>query len=96
MPRSNRERCDHRAVAAATHNPVLILLFDRLDDIMRRDPWSELKHQTRMTADGAERDIREHLAVLSAIEARDQEAAGKAMSRHLRSVEKDLVAEVVG
>lgn len=85
----------HVAVAAATHNPVLIMLFDGLENIMRRAPWSELKHRTRMTSEGSERDVREHAAVLRAIERQDGSAAGRAMRKHLCSVEDDLLAEVV-
>lgn len=86
----------HVGVAAATHNPVLILLFDRLADIMRRAPWSELKHQTRISSSGGERDVREHTAVLRAIERQDAAAASRSMQRHLSSVERDLLAEVGG
>jgi GntR family transcriptional repressor for pyruvate dehydrogenase complex len=86
----------HVAVAAATHNPVLMLMFERLEEIMRRAPWSELKQQTRVSSEGGERDIREHQAVLTAIGKHDETAAARAMREHLHSVEQDLLAEVVG
>jgi GntR family transcriptional repressor for pyruvate dehydrogenase complex len=84
----------HVAVAAATHNPVLLLLLERLVEIMRRRPWSDLKHATREDPAGARRDVREHRAVLAAIERGEAPAAARAMREHLASVERDLLAEV--
>lgn len=85
----------HVAVARATHNPVMLILVERLAEIMRRPPWSDLKHATRENdADGAERDVQEHHAVLVAIEQRDGVAAEAAMHAHLASVERDLLDQV--
>jgi GntR family transcriptional repressor for pyruvate dehydrogenase complex len=84
----------HLAVAGATHNPVLVILMERLAVIMRRRPWSDFKHRTRRTAAGTRRDVAEHRAVLEAIAAGDGQAASRAMGRHLLSVERDLLAEI--
>ncbi len=84
----------HLAVAGATHNPVLVILVERLAVIMRRRPWSDFKHRTRRTAAGTRRDVAEHRAVLEAIAAGDGQAASRAMGRHLLSVERDLLAEI--
>lgn len=84
----------HLAVAGASHNPVLVLLVERLAEIMRRRAWSDLKQRTRLTAAGTRRDVAEHGAVLDAIAAADGQAASRAMCRHLVSVERDLLAEI--
>lgn len=84
----------HLAVAGATRNPVLLLLVERLVTIMRRSPWAELKQASRESPDGAVRDVREHRAVLTAIERGDGAAAARAMRAHLRSVECDLLEQV--
>lgn len=84
----------HLAVAGATHNPVLLLLVERLVEIMRRRPWSELKHRSREDPSGVARDLRQHRAVLSAIERGAGEAAARAMRTHLAAVERDLLAQV--
>jgi GntR family transcriptional repressor for pyruvate dehydrogenase complex len=84
----------HLAVAEATHNPVLVLLVERLVEIMRRSPWVDLKHASRETPGGALRDVREHRAVFDAIERGDAPAASRKMRAHLRSVERDLLEQV--
>lgn len=84
----------HLAVAGAAGNPVLLLLVERLVAIMRRSPWSDLKHASRLEPEGALRDVREHRAVLDAIAARDADGAERAMLDHLASVERDLHAQV--
>jgi GntR family transcriptional repressor for pyruvate dehydrogenase complex len=84
----------HLAVAGATRNPVLLLLLERLVEIMRRRPWSELKHRTRAEPGSAAQDVREHRAVLSAIARGDGGRAARAMAKHLSSVERDLLAEI--
>lgn len=84
----------HLSIAGATHNPVLVLLVERLAEIMRRRPWSDFKHATREEPAGGERDVREHRAVLAALERADPAGAARAMREHLASVERDLLAEV--
>jgi GntR family transcriptional repressor for pyruvate dehydrogenase complex len=84
----------HLAVAAATHNQVLLLLVERLVEIMRRSPWADLKHRSREDESGLARDIRQHRAILEAIERRDGPGAARAMRTHLAAVERDLLAQV--
>lgn len=84
----------HLAVAGATHNPVLVLLVERLVEIMRRSPWVDLKQASRESPVGARRDVRQHRAVFAAIERGDGSAAARTMRAHLRSVERDLLEQV--
>jgi GntR family transcriptional repressor for pyruvate dehydrogenase complex len=84
----------HLAIAGATHNPVLVLLVERLAEIMRRRAWSDLKQRTRLTPADAHRDVVEHTGVLDAVAAGDGPAARRAMRKHLSSVEQDLLAEI--
>ena len=84
----------HLAVAAATHNQVLLLLVERLVEIMRRSPWADLKHRSREDESGLARDIRQHRAILEAIERRDGPGGSRAMRTHLAAVERDLLAQV--
>lgn len=85
----------HLAVATATHNPVLLSLLERVAEIMRRPPWTELKHASRGgDRTGAERDVREHRAILAAVEERNTAEATVAMLVHLASVERDLLEHV--
>jgi GntR family transcriptional repressor for pyruvate dehydrogenase complex len=84
----------HLALAAATHNPVFAMLMERLGEIMRQRLWGELKARSRVGG-GGERDVREHAAVLAAVERGDGRRAARAMRDHLDSVERDLL-ELVG
>lgn len=84
----------HLAVAAATHNPVLLLLVERVVEIMRRAPWAELKHASRTDEAGARRDVRQHGAVVAAIDRANPPQAVRAMRAHLQSVERDLLEHV--
>jgi GntR family transcriptional repressor for pyruvate dehydrogenase complex len=84
----------HLAVAGGTHNPVLLQLVERIVEIMRRRPWIDLKHSSRENPAAARRDVRQHGAILRAIELGDPPAASRAMRTHLASVERDLLAQV--
>lgn len=84
----------HLAVAAATHNQVLLLVVERLVEIMRRGPWADLKHRSREDAAGLLRDVNQHRAVLAAIERANGTVAARAMRTHLAAVERDLLAHV--
>jgi GntR family transcriptional repressor for pyruvate dehydrogenase complex len=84
----------HLAVAAATHNQVLLMLVERLVEIMRRSPWADLKHRSREDAAGLARDIRQHRAILEAVDRADGAGAARAMRTHLAAVERDLLAQV--
>lgn len=84
----------HLAVAGATHNPVLVLLVERLVEIMRRSPWVDLKQASRESPGGAQLDVRQHRAVFAAIELGDAPGAARKMRAHLRSVERDLLEQV--
>ncbi len=84
----------HLAIAGATHNPVFVLLVEQLVEIMRRRPWADLKHRSREDAEGLAQDVRQHTAILEALERGDGAAAGRAMGAHLASVERDLLAHV--
>lgn len=79
----------HLTLASATHNPVLAILVERLAEMMRTGLWAELKYREREHA-ATERDLREHGAVLAAVEAGEPSRAAEAMRRHLDSVEREL------
>jgi GntR family transcriptional repressor for pyruvate dehydrogenase complex len=84
----------HLSIAVATHNPVLLILVERLVDIMRQGTWRELKHRTRERAGGSQHYLDEHRAILTSIEAYESGAAARAMREHLESIENNLLAEV--
>jgi len=84
----------HMAVADACHNPVLVLLYDRIAEVMRQDVWLDLRRRSRTQAGTPELYLDQHRATLAAIERGDTAAATKSVDAHMRTVEDRLVTEV--
>ena len=87
------ENCDnrlHRLVAEASHNSLLIALFDTLNAVRRAVVWGRLRNNVdRPPAD--HHSFREHDALVEAIADRDLTAATAAMDRHLHAVQANLL-----
>jgi GntR family transcriptional repressor for pyruvate dehydrogenase complex len=80
----------HRAVAAASGNPILATLMEMVADIL---------YQRRCKTIDRSRDLREsvemHRRIYRAIRARNPEAARAAMSEHLILAERALASEAL-
>jgi GntR family uxuAB operon transcriptional repressor len=74
----------HHAVAKATHNKVLLYLFDSLNVVRRSIVWGQKRATRRPTSDHFAFD--QHDAIHAAIGARDADAAARAMRDHLYTV----------
>lgn len=74
----------HHAVAKATHNKVLLYLFDTLNVVRRSIVWGQLRVTAHPSADHFAFD--QHDAIHAAIAARDQGAAEACMRDHLCTV----------
>jgi DNA-binding FadR family transcriptional regulator len=74
----------HHAVAKATHNKLLIFLFDTLNVVRRSIVWGQPRTTEGPPASHPSFD--EHDAIADAIEAHDPAAAAARMRDHLRSV----------
>lgn len=86
----NSDNALHRALAEATHNTVLVALFDTLNAVRRTVVWGRLRSKTdRPPAD--HHSFAEHEALVRAVEERDVEAAGLTMRRHLSHVQGNLL-----
>ncbi len=80
----------HRLIAEATHNTLLLALFDALNQVRRTVVWGRLRvNPERPPAD--HHSFAEHDAVVAAIQDRDLDGAGRAMLRHLKTVERNLL-----
>jgi GntR family transcriptional regulator, transcriptional repressor for pyruvate dehydrogenase complex len=88
------DRGFHIAVAIASRNPLLHMLFTRVADVMKQRMWRELKQRTRSRGDHQELYLRQHKLIAAAIEKGDSAAAAAAMMDHLDAVEEGLLAEV--
>jgi DNA-binding FadR family transcriptional regulator len=80
----------HRLIAEATHNNVVLALFDMLNAVRRTVVWGRLRPRSvKPPAD--HHSFVEHEAIVAAIAERDREGAARAMRLHLRSVERHLI-----
>lgn len=84
----------HRAIAAASHNPVLEVLVERLVEIMGQDTWRQLKSLSRMRHGGAEMFLEQHRQILLAVERSDAAGSAQSMTEHLDSIEQSLLVGV--
>lgn len=87
------ENCDnrlHRLVAEASHNTVLVALFDTLNAVRRTVVWGRLRSNS-LRPPSDHHSFAEHDALVEAIAERDLDAAASAMDRHLHSVEINLL-----
>lgn len=74
----------HREVAAASGNQIATLMLHSLSELLQS---SLIRGYSRTSTENA---VRQHAAVLEAIEKRDPAAAAKAMREHLITAENDL------
>jgi GntR family transcriptional regulator, uxu operon transcriptional repressor len=79
----------HRQIAAATHNTVVLMLFDALNVVRRTVVWGRLRVMHSRPPDD-HHSFAEHERIVEAISERDREGATRAMRDHLRSVEYRL------
>jgi DNA-binding FadR family transcriptional regulator len=84
----------HRCIAEAADNRLLLALFDALNAVRRAVVWGMLRSSTDRPPDD-HHSFAEHDRIIAAIEARDLEGAGRAMSVHLRGVERNLMEPVI-
>ena len=71
----------HRAIAQAAHNPVLAETIGQLIGQVRAYRERLMREMPAMP----EQDVREHRAIVEAVEARDPEGARRAITRHIQS-----------
>jgi DNA-binding FadR family transcriptional regulator len=74
----------HQAIAKATHNKILLYLFDTFNVVRRSVVWEQTRSTPRPTPDHFSFD--QHDAVHRAIAAKDANEATARMREHLRTV----------
>jgi len=80
----------HLAIAEATHNNLLLTLFNALNTVRAATEWGRLRI-SRITDASRRRSSGQHYAIIAAIVARDRRQAEAAMLEHLTSVHKSLL-----
>lgn len=84
----------HVGLATASHNPVLVAVFDRLANVMRQKTWVEFSTRVRAGKEHQELYLNQHRAILDAVERADPKEAVRAMTAHITAIRKRLLAQV--
>ena len=82
----------HRCIMAAAHSPLLVALYGVVESARHGQVWGDLK---RRSATRQRRDLyqEDHRAIVTALRARDADAAVAAMRAHLARVAGHLLGE---
>lgn len=83
----------HRAIAAATDNPLLIGLYDQLNAVQRKVAWTNVVRET-IRPPRSHTSFKEHKDIAQAIAAHDNAGAHQAMRTHIGSVSARLFGEI--
>jgi GntR family transcriptional repressor for pyruvate dehydrogenase complex len=76
----------HYLLAEAAGNELLLKIMDNLMGLLKET------RETSLQGDRPPQSLKQHRAILSAIEARDADAAQRRMERHIRSMEERVFA----
>lgn len=80
----------HRAIATATHNALLLTLFDTLNGVRRAVVWGRLRPDI-LKPPADHHSFAEHEAIVAAIAERDMSASASSMRSHLQKVQRGLL-----
>ncbi|HZU83650.1 MAG TPA: FadR/GntR family transcriptional regulator [Polyangiaceae bacterium] len=83
------DRDFHLGIAKATHNSALVAVVRDLWDLGRGAIWKRMEHHFQ-TPELRAAALRDHRAVLAALEGRDVRGARAAMRRHLERVDEEF------
>ncbi len=84
----------HLAIAKATHNKVLIHLFETLNVVRRSIVWGQLRASTLPPR--THPSFSQHDSIVAAISARDAAGAAARMREHLASVRERVIPALSG
>ncbi len=79
----------HRAIADATHNPLLIAILEMLNQLRQQPEWKAYR-RTTLTAGRRVESAQQHGAIVAAIEARDLQSAFTGMQTHIRTIQTNI------
>ncbi|MBO0874649.1 MAG: FadR family transcriptional regulator [Pseudonocardia sp.] len=80
----------HRAIALATHNGLLVTLFDTMNAARTLPVWGSLKRRSS-TPERRHCYHADHLAIVAALHERDGDAAADRMREHLTRVSEHMI-----
>ncbi|WP_423906796.1 FadR/GntR family transcriptional regulator [Candidatus Spongiihabitans sp.] len=89
---SSADETFHLMLANCSQNPLLIWIYQRINDIRNHTQWSHRKHNI-LTPEKIAQYNRQHSDLLNAIIRRDIENASNLMIEHLNQAKKDLLKD---
>jgi DNA-binding FadR family transcriptional regulator len=87
---SSADEAFHLMLAYCSQNPLLIWMYQRINDIRSHTQWSHRKNNILTPEKIAEYNA-QHSQLLEAIVKRDMDGASSLMTRHLNQAKKDLL-----
>ena len=82
----------HLALAHCSQNPLLIWIYQRINDVRSHTQWSHRKNNI-LSPSKIDAYNRQHAALLEAIKKRDADSASKMMIEHLNQARQDLLGK---
>ena len=79
----------HMAVANATHNPLMVWIYQQINEVRGHRQWSKLKDKVLTPARIAAYNAG-HRALFEALQARDADTAIELLNEHLAEARRDL------
>ena len=83
----------HQAIASATHNRLIVAIFDLFTLVRQQAEWGKLKDRI-VTPERRVQYERQHRELVQALRARDAESARDAVVRHLEYAQRNLFGRV--
>jgi DNA-binding FadR family transcriptional regulator len=80
----------HLAMASATSNPLLVSLYQLINEVRANDLWAEMRNKI-LTRENMRLYNEQHAALVRAIQRRDAAAAAEVIVRHMDKARDDLV-----
>ena len=80
----------HLTLAACTHNPLMVWLYQKINKVRNHAQWDQMKEKI-LTENRITEYNRQHRALLAALAGRDMHSALEIMSRHLDTAHRDLL-----
>ena len=80
----------HQALAEATGNPLMVWIYNQINDVRCHDQWTEMKRKV-LSGEAIRIYNRQHRALVEAIKKRDARLAMAVVVEHLEQARRDLM-----
>lgn len=89
---SSADEAFHLMLAACSQNPLMIWIYQRINDIRSHNQWSARKNYI-LTPEKIRAYNAEHISLLEAIRQRDHVRAAEIITTHLKQARQDLIGQ---